>query len=72
MKEFWFKVMKNCDEISRDIKKKDEEALKSLIKIEHKQEESNSRDFSLTFHFLENDYFESPCSLTKKFRMKNE
>ena len=36
MSGYWFKVMKNCDEIARDIKKKDEDALKSLIKIEKK------------------------------------
>ena len=60
----------NCEESSRIIRKKDEEALKSLIRLEFSKD-PECPNFSLIFEFKDNDYF-NYCLITKKFIMKDE
>ena len=69
VESYWFKVIMNCEEIVKDIKKKDEEALKSLKKLECVKEEG-SDSFTIVFEFEENEFFKG-CVLKKRFEMKD-
>ena len=59
----------NCEEIAKDITKRDEEALTYLKKLECMKDEG-SDNFTIVFQFAENDYFKE-CTLKKYFEMKD-
>lgn len=74
-------MLKNCDiigltykwnnsVIAPEIKPQDEEALKSLYKLEY-QTTSESANFSLLFYFNENEYFQGDV-IKKDFLMKDD
>ena len=69
IEEYWYKVLTNCEEIAKDIHKKDESALKSLKKLECIKEKG-TENFTLVFEFAENEYF-NQCTLKKYFEMKD-
>jgi len=64
--EYWWRVLKSCTRLERFIFEHDQPLLKKLIKIEHGFVEKHTTDFSLTFHFAPNDYFEN-SSITATF-----
>ena len=62
-------MLVNCEEIAKDINKKDDDAIKSLKKLECVKE-IGTDNFTIVFEFAENDYFKE-CTLKKHFEMKD-
>ena len=52
---YWFKSLKNCPMLKKEIRPKDESVLKHLTKIEFF--ETSDMDFRLDFTFEKNDFF---------------
>lgn len=64
---FWLRAMQNHPAFEDAIQEWDEPVLEFLMDIEKLQnEEDNNKGFTLTFHFLENPYFEN-SELTKEY-----
>jgi len=57
--DYWHKVFKTCVRFEGLIFEVDEPLLKKLTKIENIPAEGDSSDFTLVFHFAENEYFEN-------------
>ena len=64
--EYWYKVLTSCVRLERFIFEHDHPILKKITKIEQGFVEKNKLDFTITFHFAPNDYFEN-TSMTATF-----
>ncbi|KAM3138142.1 hypothetical protein pb186bvf_009815 [Paramecium bursaria] len=69
IQNYWYQALKNSDIIAQEIKDRDEPILKLLQKVEYTQQEG-SENFTLIFHFANNEYF-SNQTLKKKFILKD-
>jgi len=69
--DYWFKVFKTCIRFEGLIFDVDHPLLKKITKIENIPEEGDSADFTLVFHFAENEYFEN-TTLSMKVIMADD
>jgi len=73
IENYWLKVMKGSMVFKQFVQERDEEALKSLklIAFSPSEDPENPHNFTLTFTFGPNDFFDNQV-LTKSFLMKEE
>lgn len=65
---FWYNALKNNEMVEEVIHQRDEEALKALCDITAKNFDDPQKGFTLTFHFMPNDYFTN-TELTKTYHL---
>jgi len=69
--DYWFKVLKTCVRFEGLIFECDYPLLKKITKIESVPVEGDDTDFTVYFHFAENEYFEN-STLSLKVTMADE
>ncbi|XP_064400620.1 nucleosome assembly protein 1-like 4 [Halichondria panicea] len=71
VEEFWLTAFKNCEIFTDIIKEEDESVLKHLIDLKVLYTDDTGMDFSLEFHFSDNEWFTNKV-LTKSYKVTCE